>query len=252
MIKKDKTTIKTKRLLKRAANEVRQWQDHHTGISNTMLSKTQSQSMLDNVCPWCEFSNKCEEILKDGKAYKYCKIKSWELQRTWVRITTSKSKVLIGTRYGKLVVINERSYIAKPFKKEVSKIWWVCICDCGNHKTALGYNLLAGRTKSCGCIKPGPKKDSNLTAIYKSDLKKWRYTIGSATNPDGMRHIVPTEHSGKVGQKTDHIIEIVDKNDPNHIIHAYEDDHCDWCNSLIRENSNDEKQCENPYCGLIA
>jgi hypothetical protein len=29
---------------------------------------------------------------------------------------------------------------------------WLVVCDCGTEKTIKGYNLLAGETKSCGCI----------------------------------------------------------------------------------------------------
>lgn len=29
---------------------------------------------------------------------------------------------------------------------------WTCLCDCGQQTQVLGYNLLSGNTKSCGCL----------------------------------------------------------------------------------------------------
>ena len=30
--------------------------------------------------------------------------------------------------------------------------FWLCRCDCGNYKEVYGWNLINGRTQSCGCI----------------------------------------------------------------------------------------------------
>ena len=31
-------------------------------------------------------------------------------------------------------------------------LYWDCVCECGNHTTVLGSNLLSGSVKSCGCM----------------------------------------------------------------------------------------------------
>ena len=49
-----------------------------------------------------------------------------------------------GQRFGLLVVVDK---IEMPRRSK-----WACRCDCGNCTLILGYNLLSGHTKSCGCL----------------------------------------------------------------------------------------------------
>lgn len=50
------------------------------------------------------------------------------------------------------IKIIERSY-EKQHKDKYHKIYWKCICHCGNEFIASGNNLKSGNTKSCGCVK---------------------------------------------------------------------------------------------------
>jgi len=52
-----------------------------------------------------------------------------------------------GIRYGRLVAV---SSTAKKDSK--GGLYWMCLCDCGNHKEVSGSNLTSGKTKSCGCL----------------------------------------------------------------------------------------------------
>ena len=36
---------------------------------------------------------------------------------------------------------------------------WICKCDCGTIVTAFAFNLVAGKTKSCGCLKTEKSRD---------------------------------------------------------------------------------------------
>lgn len=54
---------------------------------------------------------------------------------------------IIGKRFGKWIVKEE---LGKDKKHGVVV---KCICDCGNEKNILLYQLRTGRSKSCGCIK---------------------------------------------------------------------------------------------------
>lgn len=51
---------------------------------------------------------------------------------------------MAGIRFGKLVPI-EIEYIKNK------RIYWKCICDCGNVKNVFRGHLIGGGTKSCGC-----------------------------------------------------------------------------------------------------
>lgn len=52
---------------------------------------------------------------------------------------------LTGKRFGRLTVIRQDGNTKNGSAK------WLCICDCGNHKTIKGVNLRNGQTTSCGC-----------------------------------------------------------------------------------------------------
>ena len=53
---------------------------------------------------------------------------------------------ITGRRFGRLVVLRWEGY---------SRSWqsmWRCRCDCGNEVVVMKWNLLRGRTRSCGCL----------------------------------------------------------------------------------------------------
>jgi hypothetical protein len=54
-------------------------------------------------------------------------------------------KNLLGDKYGNLTVI----------KREGRNV--VCLCDCGTITKPRASNITCGKTRSCGCMKPGPK-----------------------------------------------------------------------------------------------
>lgn len=59
-----------------------------------------------------------------------------------------KSIDLTGQRYGKLVVVEK----AEPRQVGNRKrLFWNCVCDCGNTACVSGEHLRSGHTKSCGC-----------------------------------------------------------------------------------------------------
>lgn len=60
---------------------------------------------------------------------------------------------IIGNKYGKLTVIRELEERDKYNRRQ-----YLCKCDCGNEKIVRRNNLICEKTKSCGCIKIGPKK----------------------------------------------------------------------------------------------
>lgn len=54
----------------------------------------------------------------------------------------NRKRNIIGNRYGRLVVISE-TYDGNP----------VCRCDCGKIHTPNLYDLVYGKTRSCGCLR---------------------------------------------------------------------------------------------------
>jgi hypothetical protein len=243
---------KSSRTINVLCKEIRKWQDKNTGTSNVKLNKEQSKSMLINVCPLCEFDGICEiDTESYGGTYKKCKIKSWDLQITWVMISEEKATVEVGKKYGKLLVLNRRTYIAKPFRKETSANWWICQCDCGNYRTVRGHDLTTGNTKSCGCIPRGGdrKSDSYRNRVLSEStisLKKNRYRRGSSRNPDGSRHAYQHEDSSRIGQALDVLVKSSDPDKPDYYVRAK----CQGCvGGVIRRDIHSYNICDK--CGLV-
>lgn len=80
-------------------------------------------------------------------------------------------KDLSGQRFGRLIVISR--YGSIPKKLRGGRITWLCKCDCGNEKIALGEKLIYGKTRSCGCIRNPPVKEANEKTIKK--IKRFSY-----------------------------------------------------------------------------
>lgn len=59
----------------------------------------------------------------------------------------TKAINIIGKRFGRLVVVE------RVENSNQGRTKWLCKCDCGNLKKIIGYDLMNGKTKSCGCIR---------------------------------------------------------------------------------------------------
>lgn len=65
---------------------------------------------------------------------------------------------MTGNRYGHLVVVALDSTSTSTKHRK-----WICKCDCGNTKSVFRDALIAGKTKSCGCMQYADKKGINRT-----------------------------------------------------------------------------------------
>jgi hypothetical protein len=71
-----------------------------------------------------------------------------------------KIRVEKGTRFGRLVVEKEGVPVLHG---GVSRMTYVCLCDCGNITTVSSTNLRHGNTKSCGCLNKEAALKANVT-----------------------------------------------------------------------------------------
>lgn len=46
-----------------------------------------------------------------------------------------------------------RLTVIEKFCTDGKKNWWLCACECGNETVVQTASLVAGATKSCGCLK---------------------------------------------------------------------------------------------------
>jgi hypothetical protein len=56
---------------------------------------------------------------------------------------------LTGQRFG---MLNVEKRVPCPRNLKSGSAWWRCNCDCGGQKDVSSSNLIAGDTKSCGCM----------------------------------------------------------------------------------------------------
>lgn len=92
---------------------------------------------------------------------------------------------LTGTRFGKLVVIEQ---VKKPDYISSGGVYWKCKCDCGNFHVAEASNLKKGNILSCGCLRS--KGEEIIAQIlkasginYKSQYTEQRFKLTSGYFP---------------------------------------------------------------------
>ena len=86
---------------------------------------------------------------------------------------------LAGQPFGRLTVL-ERA------KNRNGRVYWKCKCSCGNITIVHSYNLIAGFTKSCGCLNKELTKKSNSTHGMSNtpEYHIWENMIKRCTNPN--------------------------------------------------------------------
>ena len=95
-------------------------------------------------------------------------------------------KDLTGKVFGRLTVLR-----LDPKKHRRS---WMCICSCGNEKTAAQGDLCRGDATSCGCVRKerlatmsrlGKVDHSKLDAAGRAAYRKWALMWNRVRNPNG-------------------------------------------------------------------
>lgn len=82
-----------------------------------------------------------------------------------------------GDRFGRLVVVSELKPRPLPCGQSIREI--LCLCDCGQDKTASPSNLRNGGSTSCGCLRT-------------EGLRKWHAKTAKINNFDKHYKIVPS------------------------------------------------------------
>ena len=165
-------------------------------------------------------------------------------------------EILSNMKFGRLTVIKE-----VPVEKGKPRKY-LCKCECGKYKTVIKYNLVNGRTKSCGCIQKeiaretvkkatakATKHLSSNSRLYNTwhDMKaRCKYEKCSEYKNYGLRGIKVCEEweksflnfqkwSMENGYKEDLQIDRIDVNG------NYEPNNCRWVSPLL--NSNNKRNC---------
>lgn len=69
---------------------------------------------------------------------------------------------LTNKKFNKLLVLG----FSHRCNTKRKKVFWKCICDCGEIKSILGESLKNGNTKSCGCINSYKDNTASFNHLY--------------------------------------------------------------------------------------
>jgi len=143
-------------------------------FAGTKKSGSGSRSLWNCIC---DCGNKCVE---DGYSMRSGNTTSCGCVRNQLS-SKRRQQDLTGKRFSKLTVV-EKAYI-KDYK-----VYWKCLCDCGNICYVTTGRLNYGTTRSCGCILKdvmGPKlyvdisnkRSGKLVAIEPTDMRSHRQVL---------------------------------------------------------------------------
>ena len=98
---------------------------------------------------------------------------------------------LIGKKFGKLSPIEYKGIDRR------GRGIWLCQCDCGATAIVVTGNLNIGKTKSCGCLKTGPKRDLSFIGKRYNNITLTKF-IGQDKDRGSIFEYVCD--CGKIGQ----------------------------------------------------
>lgn len=84
--------------------------------------------------------------------------------------------------------------IARDSSNATGQTFWICRCDCGNHKSIASYSLKRGKSKSCGCLQKelASKKFTihghNRVGRKSPEYDIWGSMIQRCTNPNNKHY----------------------------------------------------------------
>lgn len=117
----------------------------------------------------CDCGNICKvsvTALRSGNT-KSCGCAKYDGLKKYNEEQSEKSKIPTGTRFGKLVVIEDLGF--KPHVEGHQRRWYKCQCDCGNIKEAMGNALKSGSVSSCGNCNFSSLGEHNIMALLQEN-----------------------------------------------------------------------------------
>lgn len=94
------------------------------------------------------------------------------------------TKDISGKRFGRLIALSI-SHSKKTLNFRGTKLYWNCVCDCGNTAIIAAPNLYRGDTRSCGCYQKERAVSSNTThgMSNSTEFDIWNSMKQRCTNP---------------------------------------------------------------------
>ncbi len=98
-----------------------------------------------------------------------------------MKIENNGFKNILGDKFGLLTAIEKVTRLI--IKTGKYRTYWKCNCECGGFKTVWSHSLIAGITKSCGCLEiKNRMRFTTHNKTQSSEYSIWRGIIGRCCN----------------------------------------------------------------------
>lgn len=126
-------------------------------MKNKRWSKEESGYLCDNfgILSYTQMTNHLDRTVSGIR-----------LKAQRLGITQAYNIVSIGQRY-------ERLTVSKKTRNQNGRVYWICLCDCGNTITTRSDNLSSKRARSCGCLQK--EHTARMGASRKKDLSGQKF-----------------------------------------------------------------------------
>ena len=125
----------------------------------------------------CDCGNTCVVLsgrLRNGNT-KSCGCGKYDGLKQYNLNQSEKNKILIGTKFGKLTVIEDLGF--RPQVEGHTRRWYKCECECGNIKEIMGNMLKQGQTSSCGLCNFNSRGEYEIFKLLSENNIKFKYDI---------------------------------------------------------------------------
>lgn len=107
--------------------------------------------------------------------------------------TCTASGIEVGQKFGRLTVLNRD--LGEHTQR---RVYWNCLCECGNTIAVAGKSLKSGNTRSCGCL----NDEVRSARLYSTMEETWNKMIGQRS---GMLTIIRKADKEETKGRPEHI-----------------------------------------------
>ena len=155
----------------------------NTKFGDYTITKYLGKSTWEAVCDKCGFV----------RTYKTHNLIHTDYNNNPGQCTCTASGIEIGQKFGRLIVLNRD--LGEHAQR---RVYWNCLCECGNTIAVAGKSLKSGNTRSCGCL----NNEARSARIYSMIEKTWNKMIGQRS---GMLTIIRKANEEETKGRPEHV-----------------------------------------------
>jgi 5-methylcytosine-specific restriction endonuclease McrA len=162
------------------------------GMRRGHLTVTAAAGYNKHQCRMFECRCDCGEVVTI-RATNFAPTKQY-CSRKCRLLSVKRVKDLSGKRFGRWLV---KAYAGSDDRGDAA---WMCVCDCGTERVVRGFQLVDGKSQSCGCAGP-EKKTLYFTPEEKLESKRRLARESNRRNPARIK-ACKIKYENKLSQAT--------------------------------------------------